>query len=873
MQRGQSNDTVTPWRLVRAFLSIFLAFTILLVGIAAAHYYTRYRTERVTREASEQTHVQLAQRLVVSDIAAVVSDLRVLARQIEELDLNGSQTLQGDRLERSFRIFAEQKRLYDQIRFIDIAGRELIRVNFDASSASVVTADRLQDKSRRYYVREIQSLGPGEIYVSPLDLNVEQGAVERPFKPMMRFAMPVFDAQGKPRGMVVLNYLGHRLLERFRQATVPVAGHIHLLNQDGYWLSSPNPGDSWGFMFGEERTFGRSHPEEWQRILHSDAGQFQTQDGLFTFATVAPSLQTVSTGPPDSVGTGTLSVDASQTYVWKIVAALPLRVLGAIPGDFVREHATLYGAMLLLLGLGSLLLARSRLHHRQAEMQSEYERRFRRALEDIELAAVTLDRYGRVVFCNDYLVRLTGRRPEEILDRAWMDVFTPDEQKATMGRVLGLLSHPEQFPARYTGEILTRDGERRLMSWHNTLSGDGRGGVLGVTAIGEDITETRRYEDQLRKLNRAVEQSPSIVLITDRSGRIEYVNPKFTEVTGYRLDEVRGKNPRVLKSGETSPDDYTELWQTIVQGGEWRGEFHNRRKNGELYWEAASISALRDAEGAITHFLAVKEDITERKRLEQEVELRNREIARTQALAEVGRMANMIAHDLRNPLSSIKMSLQILNRTLKPQLDAESAELQGIALGQIAYMEDILADMLTYSRPTEASLEWLGIERLLETALGLARRRIQRSGLSVETQFQHGLPSFPGDANQLRQVFSNLITNAVQATDALPSTERRLIIRTGLDLSPGGTRIRVEICDNGCGVADQDPEQLFEPFYTTRAKGTGLGLAIVRRILDCHGASVTLRPNQPQGTCAEVLLPTVPSEGVQMEQAPRAAIR
>ena len=133
-----------------------------------------------------------------------------------------------------------------------------------------------------------------------------------------------------------------------------------------------------------------------------------------------------------------------------------------------------------------------------------------------------------------------------------------------------------------------------------------------------EIAERKRMEEELRKLSRAVEQSPSTVIITDIAGNIEYVNPKFTLVTGYSREEVVGKNPRILKSGETSPEQYKRLWETITSGREWRGEFHNKKKNGELYWEAVSVTPIRNSEGAITHFLAVKEDITERKRAEEE---------------------------------------------------------------------------------------------------------------------------------------------------------------------------------------------------------------------------------------------------------------
>ncbi|GAH01161.1 unnamed protein product, partial [marine sediment metagenome] len=130
--------------------------------------------------------------------------------------------------------------------------------------------------------------------------------------------------------------------------------------------------------------------------------------------------------------------------------------------------------------------------------------------------------------------------------------------------------------------------------------------------------ERKRLEENIRKLSQSVEQSPASVIITDIQGNVEYVNPKFTQITGYTIDEVKGQNPRILKSGEKSPEEYKELWDTITKGKTWHGEFHNKKKNGELYWEDATIGPIKNEKGEITHFLALKEDITNQKRLEED---------------------------------------------------------------------------------------------------------------------------------------------------------------------------------------------------------------------------------------------------------------
>lgn len=850
---------VSRLNVARSFLGIFVAFLFLLIAVAAAHYYTEYKTGRLTREASEALNVELSRQMIVADIATVVSDLLVLAELVE----NNSADPQADwdattgNLQQIFSFFSHNKGVYDQVRYLDENGNEVIRVNYQDGKAHPVPLHALQNKAHRYYFREAAHLGRGQIYVSPLDLNMESGHLQEPYKPVMRFATPVFDLLGRHRGIVVLNYMGEHLIRHFKQAAVNIADHVQLVNNEGYWLSSIHPEEEWGFMFGNEQRFDLRYPEAWEEMTGKGSGQVLTPAGLFSYSSVNPISVAQHAADPTYDLSRLSPKGGGSGYHWKIISHIPLQALAPLPGQFVSQHAPLYGGMLLLLMLVAYLLARSHSRHQWAEAQSQYESHFRRTLEDIQLAAVSVDESGQVGFCNDYFCRLCGWDRNEILDRNWIDTFVPQEQRETIREMLGLLRNPESFPARYEAEVVTHDGGRRLIAWNNTLSYNRKDGLWGVTSIGEDITDKRHNEEQVRKLSQAMEQSPSIVVITNRRGLIEYVNPKFTEVTGYPPEEVIGRNPRIMKSGETSPGEYRELWETIIGGGEWRGEFHNRRKNGELYWEAASISAIRDNSGQITHFLAVKEDITQRKQLEETIEERNRELARNQALAAMGSMSSMIAHDLRNPLSSVKMGLQIFNKKLG-STDEESRELCQIGLEQIHYMENILSDMLTFSRPEAMNMEWTGIDRLLSTTFGMLHKRLDDSGIELHYECAGGLPTFPGDINKLRQLFSNLIMNAAQAVETNPVGERILDVDARLYMDDRGTFIQVRICDNGYGIGDASQAQLFEPFFTTRAKGTGLGLAIVRQIVDQHRGRIELVARQERGTCAIVRLPTTP---------------
>ncbi|MBI3916469.1 MAG: PAS domain S-box protein [Betaproteobacteria bacterium] len=852
---GQIPTTAVENR--RAVLALVIRYLLVAAGVVLAvavlHYTSARQVERATRETAERLNVELGRIAIARTLDTVADDLRYLAEHSESRALFPPATPDARaRLASTFRIFARQKRIYDQVRFLDLRGLEIVRVNAAAGAAVVVPDAELQNKADRYYFRETAQLAPGELYASPLDLNIERDEVEYPLRPMMRFGTPVTDRNGSKVGVLVLNYRGDALLDAFRAAIANIGDHAMLLNGEGFWLSSPTRGEEWGFMLEHRRSFALSHPEAWQRIRAQDSGQFAAGDAHYTFSTFKPGFTARVEAPAGTAPTAY----SSGAAPWKIVARLPAHHFAAAMGAFARRYLLLYATLFALAAAAGALLARAVHRRRLAEAQAAFGQRFREILENVSLLALGLDKSGKIIFVNDALCQRVGYHREALIGCDWLDALVADEHRERSRALFNDVVRLHKHAPRHECALRTAASGKRLIAWSITRLTDADGNAIGVTCIGDDVTEAREAEEALRKVTRAVEQSPSTVMITDTRGAIEYVNPKFTQLTGYTLDEVRGKNPRLLKSGETSPQEYQRLWDTVVSGGEWRGVFHNRKKSGELYWEATCISPIRDASGAITHLLAVKEDITERRRLEEEVEQRKRDGARNQALAEVGRMANMVAHDLRNPLSSVKMTLQIFGRRPAERWDPEERELQQIALEQVRHMEEILSDLLTYSRPDSMVPEWLGIDRVLDAAILIAQKHITDHRVTVKARYRPGLPTLLADSAKLRQVFANLLENAAQATEGINDRAHEIDVATELELRPDGSWIRVEISDNGAGLAPGYEEKVFEPFYTTRARGTGLGLAIVRRIVELHGGKVTLQQHGKHCTCATVVLPS-----------------
>ncbi len=227
-----------------------------------------------------------------------------------------------------------------------------------------------------------------------------------------------------------------------------------------------------------------------------------------------------------------------------------------------------------------------------------------------------VDENGKYIYSSSKGQDFLGHTSEEIIGKTPFDFMPPDEAKR-VGMIFVDIVTAKAPIKDLENWNLRKNGEKICLLTNGVPILDEKGNLKGYRGVGKDISELKRKEENIRKLSRAVEQSHASIVITNFQGEIEYVNPKFTRLTGYSIEEVKGKNPRILKSGETLREEYIQLWKTILGGKSWHGEFHNKKKNGELYWESASISPILDEKGTITNFLAIKEDITDRKMAEE----------------------------------------------------------------------------------------------------------------------------------------------------------------------------------------------------------------------------------------------------------------
>jgi PAS domain S-box-containing protein len=364
-------------------------------------------------------------------------------------------------------------------------------------------------------------------------------------------------------------------------------------------------------------------------------------------------------------------------------------------------------------------------------------------------------------------------------------------------------------------------------------------------------------EDTVRKLWQAIEQSADMVLITDRAGVIEYVNPAFEALTGYSREEAIGQTPRLLKSGQQSPELYQELWATITSGNVFRGILANRKKSGEIFYAEKSITPVRDSEGRITHFISNDRDITERRRLEAQLQ-------QAQKMDAIGKLAGGVAHDFNNLLMVISSYAELMQNSLAPEHPLRRNVQEIMTASRRA--ADLTRQLLAFGRKQMQSLQFLSLNGIILEINKMLPHLLREDIQIVFIPGEH-LGRVKADRVQIEQVVMNLAANA---RDAMPDGGKLTIETASVRVDeayvqqrhamvPVGDYVLLTVSDSGQGIAPECMTHIFEPFYTTKedGKGTGLGLATVYGIVKQSGGFVWVYSEPGLGATFKIYLPTV----------------
>ncbi|GAB6041112.1 response regulator [Endothiovibrio diazotrophicus] len=478
------------------FLALFLPVALVVLG--AVWLAGRADLEKRVSElrAADTLSVGLAAGALEQRLIGVSRDLFVLANQSSlRTALQAPTPANLAHLANDFSNFSLNKRVYQQLRWIDEQGRERVRVDWVDGGPRVVPAAELQDKSDRYYFTDAFRLAPGELFVSPLDLNVEHHQVEVPYRPMLRLATPVADHAGVKRGIVLINYAGSDLLEAFDRGGERIRGHLALLNRDGYWLRSPQADEAWGFMFGRDETFGRRHPEAWQRIGTGGRGQFEDAQGLWTYRTVLP-LEIGEHPAMGREGTG-------GGYAWRVVAHVGHEALVSARNAVVSRLAPPAALLLGLFAVGAYWLTRTEraLARSAAEVAELYELNHMMVAEaPVGIAAYRAD--GECLFANGALARMVDAEEAHLRVRNF--------RRVDAWRAGGLLEEAREAlesgqPRHHEGRLESVSGREVWVECH--LVPFASGGERNLLLIANDVSVSRAAEQALIEGRQAAEEA------------------------------------------------------------------------------------------------------------------------------------------------------------------------------------------------------------------------------------------------------------------------------------------------------------------------------------------------------------------------------
>jgi len=757
------------------------------------------------------------------------------------------QAAQG--IENTFRMYGKALRYFSDHASIVRLDQEGQRMLFDfyaihrPSLLSVARIDR--DGSIRHRISATGTLDDSALEKSRTVFNEDQPEIVDIITPeltLAAFSWPVRNG-AKPDGHLVFLVSYGELTRKFLAPLKSAQGKLlWVINRDGTVLECPNPDHSGAHITEATRAMDSrsSLLNMMQEMVRGGHGE-----GAIEFADTRDASGKASTNHVVF-----MPIMLPGGNHWSIAYATPESLVLQNMNTFRNSWVLVSSIAMLVLLLLSYFLIRSMTVTEEETKRREAEKQLLELMDFTPIGIIVYDVQGELKYANRSAREMWASNAEIPLERINVfDFIHPEHLETSRQRFREVMRGGGKEPT----VIKLRFPDSRERSFEISTSPFSFSGQrCGVTVL-QDVTQRLQDEDEQRRLATAVANTNDSIVITDSSGIIEYVNPAFTRVTGYSREEAIGQNPRILKSGHQEEAFYRRMWDTLSNGQVWEGRLINRKKNGSTFTEMASISPIRDSKGRITHFVAVKRDISHEVQLESQ-------LSQAQKMEAIGTLAGGIAHDFNNILGAIIgfTDISIL------QTPADSPVLDNLRQiknsGQRA--ADLIQQILTFSRmAAKKDKIHVAIAPLLKETLKLIRATIPTT-IDIRLEINEPEGWVLADPVQIQQILMNLCTNAFHAMrekgGTLTITLERLALGECRETMPAqrSSCIEIKIADTGHGIDAAIIDRIFDPFFTTKdpGVGTGMGLSVVHGIIQELEGMITV-DSGPDGTCFTVLLP------------------
>ncbi len=878
------NNTRFSRQSFKIALFIFLPLFIIASGVLWVFYHLEIKSKINIQQIQASHIINLQKSKIADNFSLIVADLLFFATYSQMLDMLGDPGINKQRLTNDLSLFSRGAKIYDQVRIINTDGLEIIRVNFIAGKEPIIIkGEDLQLKKERYYFQDTFRLQKGEIFVSPLDLNVEHGEIEKPIKPMIRFGTPIFDEKGQKHGIVIFNYLAANLIQDVKDLNEASSNQSLILNSDGYWLmSTSSPELEWGFMFetGKDLTLKTQKPGIWQKITAKDSGQFSSEKGLYTFSTIYPLHESwkSSSGAGQAFGPS-LTKKKGEEYFWKIVLYVPKVFLTAGPGKIKTKYIFFNLIAFVFLVVLAFRFAWAKLTEEQAvkdlhqshenleqlieertQELKESEEKYRSMMEALNDPVYICSPDFMVEYANPAMVKMLGH--DAVGGLCYKTI-------RNMEKECPWCVHKKiQEGDNFIGEIWGPKEGRSYYVSHSPMNH--HDGTISKLTIFRDITELKQIEKSLLEAKDIINRSSSVVFLwkNDKRLPVEYVSENVKKLLGYTSEELI--SGQFFYSEIVHSEDLARVAEEVSKYSSDMGrqEFIHEpyrivTKTREVKWIKGKTQIRRDNEGNLTHYQGIVEDITNRIEAAQEGKRLRGQLQQAQKMEAIGTLAGGIAHDFNNILGAVFGYTEFAMNYAEKGSELRDCLDEVFSAGKRA--KDLVQQILTFSRQGEQELMPVQIKLIAKEAL-----KLLRASLPTTIEIKQNINNdslVMSDPTQLHQILMNLCTNAGHAMrengGVLEVTLKDLELNSAdAAMHPDietGSYVQLTVNDTGHGMSQEILDRIFDPFFTTKEKGegTGLGLSVVHGIVTSYGGTINVYSELEKGTTFKLFFPAI----------------